>query len=207
MNILYQKLTLSSRADRTTNALPVRSFTQLAFDETSDMVRDALQASIKSDTHLDLRVSRTSWEKRVNPMLIKVSKKLTLATGGGKQSINVFRAGFRGQKRRHLALICPGKRKLPQGLIKALGKAANAHLPMVESKRSTPAKCFDGFVKLESRNGGWYVRVTKAPDTKCIVRDTDDLVVWEQVVKLVCQAAVADTPEKRSILKLQIGLL
>ena len=139
--------------------------------------------------------------------MIKVSKKLTLATSEEKESINVFRAGFRGQKRRHLALICPGKRKLPQGLIEALGKAANAHLPMVESKRSTPTRCFDGFVKLESHNEGWQVRVTQAPDTKCIVRDTDDLVIWEQVVKLVCQAAVAGTPEKRSILKLQIGLL
>lgn len=139
--------------------------------------------------------------------MIKVSKKLTLATSEGEQSINVFRAGFRGQKRRHLALICPGKRKLPQGLIKALGKAANAHLPMVESKRSTPTKSFDGFVKLESRNGVWHVSIAKAHDTKCLVRATDDLVVWEEVVKLVCQAAVADTPEKRSILKLQIGLL
>lgn len=171
------------------------------------MVRDALQASIKSDTHLDLRVSRTSWEKRVNPMLIKVSKKLTLAVDIREKIINVFRAGFRGQKRRRLALICPGKRKLPQGLIKALGKAAHAHLPMVESKHSTPAKCFDGFIKLESRSEGWHVQVTKVLGTECLVRDTDDLVVWEQVVKLVCQAAVADTPEKRSILKLQIGLL
>jgi hypothetical protein len=140
-------------------------------------------------------------------MMIKVSKKLTLATSEEKESINVFRAGFRGKKRRHLALICPGKRKLPQGLIKALGRAANAHLPMVESKRSMPTKCFDGFVKLESRNEGWHVSVTQAPDTKCLVRETDDLAVWEQVVKLVCMAAVADTPESRSLLKLQIGLL
>jgi hypothetical protein len=140
-------------------------------------------------------------------MMIKVSKKLTLATSEEKESINVFRAGFRGKKRRHLALICPGERKLPQGLIEALGRAANAHLPMVESKRSTPTKCFDGFVKLESSNGRWQVRITKVRDTRCLVRDTDDLAVWEQVVKLVCQAAVADTPESRSILKLQIGLL
>ncbi len=139
--------------------------------------------------------------------MIKVSKKLTLATSEEKESINVFRAGFRGQKRRHLALICPGRRKLPQGLIVALGRAANTHLSRVESKRSMPEKCFDGFVKLESHNEGWQVRVTQAPDTKCTVRDTDDLVIWEQVVKLVCQAAVADTPEKRSMLKLQIGLL
>jgi len=140
-------------------------------------------------------------------MLIKVSKNLTLATSEEKESINVFRAGFRGKKRRHLALICPGKRKLPKGLIEALGKAANAHLPMVESKRSMPTKYFDGFVKLESRNEGWHVSVTQAPNTRCLVRDTDDLAVWEQAVKLVCQAAVADTPESRSLLKLQIGLL
>ena len=140
-------------------------------------------------------------------MLIKVSKNLTLATSEEKEGINVFRAGFRGQKRRRLALICPGRRKLPQGLIKALGRAANAHLPMVESKHSTPTKCFDGVVKLESHNEGWQVRVTQAPDTKCIVRDTDDLAVWEQVVKTVCQAAVEENPDKRSLLKFQIGLL
>ena len=140
-------------------------------------------------------------------MLIKVSKKLTLATGGGKESINVFRAGFRGKKRRYLAIICPGKRKLPQGLVEVLGRAANAHLPMVESKRSTPTEMFDGVIKLVPCNRVWSLEVTKAPGTRCLVRDTDDLVVWEQVVKLVCQAAVADTPEKRSLLKLQIGLL
>jgi hypothetical protein len=140
-------------------------------------------------------------------MLIKVSKNLTLATSEEKEGINVFRAGFRGKKRRRLALICPGRRKLPQDLIKALGRAANAHLPMVESKRSTPTKCFDGVVKLESRDEGWHVSVTNAPDTRCLVRDTADLAVWEQVVKIVCQAAVEENPDKRSLLKFQIGLL
>lgn len=140
-------------------------------------------------------------------MLINVSKKLTLAVDIREKSINIFRAGFRGNKRRYLALICPGKRKLPQGLVEVLGRAVNAYMPMVERKRSTPTESFDGVVKLESHNGEWCVSITKVPGTKCQVRDTDDLVVWEQVVKLLCQAAVADTPEKRSILKLQIGLL
>ena len=142
-------------------------------------------------------------------MLIKISKNLALATCERNGVTTIHRAGRRGIQTRLLAIVCPGGREIPKGLFESLGTAAHKHLPMVEKKYTTSTRTFGGVVKLVSSGGEWYMRITNVTDvdTKCLVPDTDNLVVWEQAVELVCRKAVADRHPHSSLLKLQIGLL
>lgn len=142
-------------------------------------------------------------------MLTKISKNLALATCERNGVTTIHRPRRRGKKPRLLAIVFPGARQIPKGLLEALGTAAHKHLPMVEKKYTTPTRTFGGAIKLESRRGEWYMRITDIADvdTKCLVPDTDDLAIWKQAVELVCRKAVADKHPNRSLLKLQICLL
>jgi hypothetical protein len=142
-------------------------------------------------------------------LLKKISKNLALATSERNGVITVHRAGRRGVQTRLLAIVCPGDRRIPKGLVETLGIAAHKHLPMVEKKYTTATRTFGGVIKLVSSGGEWYIRITDVTDvdTECLLPDTEDLAIWEQAVELVCRKAVADKHPNRSLLKLQIGLL
>ena len=145
--------------------------------------------------------------EREPELLKKISKNFALATSERDQVLTIFRAKRRGTPRRRLVMICPGGRKLPQSVLEVISKSAHEHLPMVEHKYSSPTQPFAGVVKLVSRNGEWYIRITDVPTAGYRVHDTDNTAVWEQAVELVCRTAVADKHPDRSLLKLQIGLL